>query len=115
MNRSLPGFFFLVAFLLLGVCPSLQASDRIKGLVLQVYPNPSPTGIFAVELTDEEKLGDVTIVVFNLIGKRVYEERIHFDAAHFQRNIDLSQETKGMYMLEITHRNGKQVRRLAYK
>ncbi|MCI4667750.1 MAG: T9SS type A sorting domain-containing protein [Bacteroidia bacterium] len=103
----------ILLLLILGFFSNSTASHDPMGLKLQVYPNPSSSGIFSVEVSSELNLEDLKIVVFNLIGERVYEAHIHHDAQQFNHLIDLSGEATGMYLLEISHQKSKQLRRIS--
>jgi len=68
----------------------------------EVFPNPS-TGIFTVNLSQEENESDVDFVVTDLTGRTVQQNTV--TTAGGAVTIDLSGQAKGVYMLLVT-RNG---------
>ena len=83
-------------------------------LNMSVYPNPSTTGNFTIELDTYVPKKTVTIKVFNLIGKEIYKKRIPIIQGKFKDRIQLKSASKGIYMLEISHGEQKQIRRLSF-
>ncbi|MEO0900126.1 MAG: T9SS type A sorting domain-containing protein [Bacteroidota bacterium] len=81
---------------------------------LQVYPNPSQHGIFTIDLEHSEKLGEVEIVVYNLIGNIVFEQKIASNQPSYRQSLNLSHLSKGLYMLEVRFEGHKQTRRLSF-
>jgi len=73
-------------------------------LDVHVYPNPSK-GSFTV--TSSEAV--VSYSVFDLMGRIVVDKRSE-NTKHF--SIDLSKETVGMYVLEVTSNSGIKITRL---
>jgi len=64
-----------------------------------VHPNPSDGNI---ELwLHRSKAEDITISVFNLLGERVYFEKVN-NGLHLIRTLDLSTRDKGIYFIEVT-------------
>ncbi|MDX2283681.1 MAG: T9SS type A sorting domain-containing protein [Bacteroidia bacterium] len=81
---------------------------------MQVYPNPSSTGRFSLELAQIPQGEQVEIRIFNLIGNEVYMRAAAAGAGVYQQQLDLSAFPKGVYMLEIRQGSQKQTRRLSY-
>ena len=63
---------------------------------IQVYPNPTQDGLFALE---SSSLGQLT--VYNTHGKKVIESQI----TELRTMIDLSRHDSGVYILEIRNKN----------
>lgn len=59
---------------------------------IRIYPNPS-SGVFYLELTDKKQ----TVSVTNINGKVVYNKQITSNMAR----LDLTQQSKGIYFVEI--------------
>jgi hypothetical protein len=71
-----------------------------------VYPNPS-TAVFYIEL-GEEKANKIQL--FNALGKYYNEKITSLGAKKFQ--IDLNNQARGLYFIEITTDKGKIVRKI---
>ena len=84
-------------------CVTASIDEQTLGGI-RVYPNPSK-GSFKV-LSSEEV---VAYSVVDLTGRKVVENT-NMNAKHFA--IDLSKETSGMYVLEITTHSGRSITRL---
>lgn len=69
-------------------------NKRINHKQLKVYPNPSSSGIFNVQLDDI-----MSIVVADINGKIVLQTRA-------SKQIDISNQPNGMYFLNIRSKNG---------
>ncbi len=69
---------------------------------LKIYPNPT-TGIFIIE----NKGGDIQkIKIYNLLGEQILVDKISKDSKQI---IDLSNQTKGVYFVEIVGTNNNSV------
>ena len=68
---------------------------------LSFFPNPSSNGTLKVRFTvpDEDELN---IKIFNLEGKEVYSRYFERFGGTYSETIDLSDQSEGMYLLEIT-------------
>lgn len=68
---------------------------------LSFYPNPSTTGRFKVRFkVPQEK--ELSIKVFNLDGKEVYNRYFERFGGTYSESIDLSGQSEGIYLLEIS-------------
>ncbi len=56
-----------------------------------VFPNPSSTGIFTIN----NELENADVEIYNTLGEKVYSN------AHFQNTINLSEQTKGVYVIQF--------------
>ncbi len=69
----------------------------------KIYPNPN-NGVFSLMITGTSAALDV--VVFNIIGDKVFEMQILGDHG---AKIDLSGLQKGLYVVQVIDRNRSQV------
>lgn len=83
-------------------------------LSLKVFPNPSTTGDFSLEVSNLSASDVVSIKVYNLIGKEVYRYQITSFAGDFKDMIKLGSLPKGIYLLEVAMGEKKQTRRLSF-
>ena len=65
-----------------------------------VYPNPS-NGVFTIELNNI-KVDDYRILVTNVLGQEVYVSTKEV-SIFISEKIDLSDLSKGVYMLEVSN------------
>lgn len=78
--------------------------DEITGnREILVYPNPT-RGLLTVKLNVQEKESRITVM--NLVGDIVYEKC--FFSSHVEEIIDLSELSKGVYLLQVTNNSDKQ-------
>lgn len=84
-----------LAVIVIGITPSGFANFG-----LQVYPNPNG-GKFTVRL-DLERDRNVSLRIFDLVGKQVWSQQGDLPFGEWKQAIDLSQLTKGTYMLDVT-------------
>ena len=71
---------------------------------LDVYPNPS-RDIFNVTFTSEDAQ-DLEVRVLNIVGEVVYTENLQQFVGEYTKQIDLSNNAKGIYFLEIETNDG---------
>ena len=84
-----------LAVIVIGITPSGFANFG-----LQVYPNPN-AGKFTVRL-DLERDRNVSLRIFDLVGKQVWSQQGDLPFGEWKQAIDLSQLTKGTYLLDVT-------------
>jgi len=84
-----------------------------KQLELALYPNPS-TGKFTIELKSA-RATEANIHVSNLVGRRVYSERIAIGHSSYSQTIDLSHLDNGMYILSIESPEANVFRKLVIR
>ena len=80
----------------------LQAGKTIANL--DVYPNPS-RDLFNIGFYSEEAQ-DFNIKIINIIGEIVYSESLQQFIGEYTKQVDLTNYTKGIYLLKITTNNG---------
>jgi hypothetical protein len=71
---------------------------------LDVYPNPS-RDIFNVTFVAED-IQDLEVRVINVVGEVVYTEALEQFVGEYTKQIDLTDNSKGVYFLEITTNAG---------
>jgi hypothetical protein len=71
---------------------------------LDVYPNPS-RDVFNIRFISE-KIQDLSVRVLSIIGEVVYEEKANQFIGEYTKQIDLTDNSKGVYFLEITTNKG---------
>jgi len=77
---------------------------------LSVYPNPA-SGYTQVKFNLAEQ-SEVTLALFNLLGKQVYSETSQMQAGFVNRTLQLGNLNSGVYMLRISSEKGSVARRL---
>ena len=77
----------------------ITAGDVNLGTNLNVYPNPTD-GMFNISFVSEE-LDDFEITVIDAFGKLIsYEDKQNF-VGEYTKSVDLSEYTRGIYMVQI--------------
>ena len=71
---------------------------------LDVYPNPS-RDVFNVSFTSED-VQDLRVRIMNIIGEELINENLEQFVGEYTKQINLSDNAKGVYFLEITTNNG---------
>jgi hypothetical protein len=99
---------------------SREESSRLKGATvaeqdlslenISCYPNPA-TGRFNLSF-DVPGKGDVTVEVYSMEGSKVLSETVKEMSGRFSREIDLSDEAKGVYFVRVTQGGGSTVKKL---
>ena len=83
-------------------------SNRIEGGVaiskLDVYPNPSDD-IFNITFTSDD-VQDLRVRVLNIIGEEIIAEDLQQFIGEYTKKIDLQDNAKGIYFLEIETNKG---------
>ena len=81
---------------------------------VSVYPNPSSSGNFSIELLGLEHNRQIHLKVYNLIGKEVFRTVINNLNAEYKGSISLGTFPKGIYMLEVSQGEQTHTRRLSF-
>ena len=85
-----------------------QPTIRLEGgstiANLDIYPNPS-RDIFNVSFTSEE-VQNLKVKVLNVIGEELISDNLEQFIGEYTKQIDLSNNAKGIYFLEIETNNG---------
>ena len=84
-----------------GVCgiTSSTAENNITPAI-SVYPNPT-AGKFHLATSNQYLVKDTQVHIYNVFGKLVYENSFLFGQNQNEVVIDLSQQPKGIYFLEV--------------
>ena len=80
----------------------LEGGNTITNLV--IYPNPSKD-VFNVTFTSED-VQDLKVRVINVIGEVLISDNLPQFIGAYTKKIDLTNNAKGIYFLEITTNNG---------
>ncbi len=81
---------------------------------LIVYPNPTE-GKCIVAFSAKQSLKDVTISVTNITGQQIQSSNYHDVAGQFQENINLSNQAKGVYFIEIKADGERTVKKIVVR
>jgi hypothetical protein len=85
-----------------GTLIRMESTSQIKNL--DIYPNPS-RDIFNIRFISE-KIQDLSVRVINIMGELVYQEKANQFIGEYTKQIDLTDNSKGVYFLEITTDKG---------
>ena len=85
-------------------CITGTGVEEIKTVVIKIVPNPS-TGIFNVQFADADER---TVRVIDALGRIISEQKANGKSL----SINLSNEGKGVYLLEMQNNNEKVIRKL---
>lgn len=88
--------------------PAKNKDLEIKNL--KFHPNPSD-GRFNLEFSTPQE-GTTEVIIYNINGKKVYEERIVNFKGHYKKEIDISSSGSGTYFLEIIQGNKASYRKI---
>ena len=66
---------------------------------IKLYPNPANNEVL-IELTNLES-SDITLNVYDVLGKLVYSDNAKKISGSFKQSIDVSQLTRGIYVVKI--------------
>jgi hypothetical protein len=75
----------------------IEDPDPFTGV--KIYPNPTP-GLFTIEM-DNNIFGELIIDIYNQIGSKALNIKFEKTTEHFQTQIDLSGQPKGMYVINL--------------
>jgi hypothetical protein len=75
----------------------IKDTDPFEGV--KIYPNPA-TGVFTIEM-DNNVFGELFIDVFNPNGSKALNIKFEKSTEHFSTQIDLSGQSKGMYIINM--------------
>lgn len=83
-----------------------MAQEKIEGLT--IYPNPVNYGQNTVHITSRYN-GVKTVAIFNVLGKQIASHRLS------GKTLDVTNLSKGVYVLKISENNITEVRKLVIK
>jgi hypothetical protein len=78
--------------------------EEAENILCDIYPNPS-SGLINYSLVNIS--GDLTIKIVDILGKDVHQKKIVNNNADIKGTIDLSNQQKGIYFLQIKSKKGK--------
>ncbi len=93
---------------------SPTGADETEISTLTVFPNPSNNGFFQINF-NLEKPQEIIIQVLDLQGRVIKNTKRQSDGAGVFEEIDLSKESKGVYLLRVIHEEGTENRKLIYE
>ena len=79
-------------------------SENDIALDIAIYPNPT-NGLFTIDTNGLYQLENIKI--YSIDGKQVYDNNFYVEQS--KKEIDLSNQTKGLYFVEITSKNKSKV------
>lgn len=96
------------------VVASVPESKTENKNVFNVYPNPTG-GTITIKSSSESNgsagTGSIELKIENIIGQLIYHKKINTTAG-LNENIDLSKYPKGVYLIEISTEQGKEVKKV---
>ncbi len=81
---------------------------------LSIYPNPT-SGKFRLEYSGTRHVEEVEISVQDVTGRKLRNYREHNSSNQFGMDIDLSNEAKGVYFVEVKAGSDKRIERVTVK
>jgi hypothetical protein len=84
--------------------PKISAANDLQLDDLRFYPNPSD-GRFDLQFSSKET-GDLSVVVYDSSGNKVYFEMLGDFSGQYQNEIDISNKASGNYFMQVIQ-NGK--------
>jgi PKD repeat protein len=80
---------------------------------MRVHPNPS-SGLFTLDF-DVNGSEDVSVVVYNTLGQKISNQNFGTVEGKFTSDIDLTQMSAGLYMMQVSVGNSVQTKRIMVK
>ena len=84
--------------------------DLVSGKAISIYPNPT-TGIFTIRFNDTWK-GDVDLRVLDIFGRAQYLRRIDNTSGQEEHQVDISNKTDGIFVLELAQGDKRVIRKI---
>ncbi|MCF8457796.1 MAG: T9SS type A sorting domain-containing protein [Bacteroidales bacterium] len=78
-------------------------------VLINMFPNPTD-GIFTISYETDHFVGDVTVRIFDAVGRVVEEEMFFIDRMSMNRQYDLSSYNYGTYMVQFITKDGVKVK-----
>ncbi|MCW3125358.1 MAG: hypothetical protein JWO03_1016 [Bacteroidetes bacterium] len=78
---------------------------------VQLYPNPN-TGRFTLSYT-ADKSEELTIEVYDITGKKIYGDDWNVNSGKNSKNLDLSKNSTGMYLVSVFSASGQSMIKIA--
>ena len=83
--------------------------DENSDIDLSIYPNPASDNMY-VDLTSENE-GNYTFTITDLMGKVISTETVENYGGQIHHNINLTNLSKGMYILTVAGKDSKTARK----
>jgi len=80
--------------------------------IVSVFPNPTSTGKFTLNIESENNNPKNQLTIYNLIGKVVLKKNIDNASGKYSEKIDLSESPGGMYFIEVLIDGHKSISKL---
>lgn len=87
-----------------------KADGKLGIKDMNFYPNPN-NGKFNLKFTMAEK-GHTEITIMNLDGKIIYKERLENFTGAYDKEMDISKESKGIYLVKVAQGNHTEVKKI---
>ena len=88
---------------ILYVCNNVSI-EEVDLINFKIFPNPS-SDVFSISFTSETTL-DLRVRILNLIGEELVNENLEQFIGEYSKQINLSDNVKGIYFLELETREG---------
>ncbi|MBK9390238.1 MAG: VCBS repeat-containing protein [Bacteroidetes bacterium] len=86
----------------------IEDPDPFEGV--KIYPNPT-TGLFTIDM-DNNIFGELSINIFSQTGSKVLSIKFDKTTEHFSSEIDLSGQSKGLYLINLSLDKFRAVRKV---
>lgn len=84
--------------------------DKLNLQKIDFYPNPG-NGRFNLKFNLEQK-GNTEVVIYNAEGKKAYYEMLQDFSGDYNKEIDISNNSKGIYFLKVTQGKNSSIRKI---
>ena len=105
-NRSWDAFlyYYFLAFISYWTQPTVRIAGGTAIANLDVYPNPS-RDVFNITFTSKT-IQDLKVRIFNVIGEELISDDLQQFIGEYTKQINLEDNAKGIYFLEIENNDG---------
>lgn len=87
-----------------------KADGKLGIKDMTFYPNPN-NGKFNLKFTMPDK-GNTDITIMNLDGKVIYNEHLENFSGSYDKEMDISKENKGVYLVKVVQGNHTEVKKI---
>ena len=84
--------------------------DLVSGKAISIYPNPT-SGIFTIKFNDTWK-GNVDLRVLGIFGRAQYQRNIDNASGQVEHEVDISNKTDGIFVLELVQGDKRVIRKI---
>lgn len=88
-----------------------NADNKLEMENMKLYPNPN-NGKFNLNFNLKNK-ADAEVTVYDMQGKQVYNEKLPNFTGEYNKPIDISENSKGIYFVKIQQGDHTQVKKIA--